>query len=210
MNKDMLLSRPESSFSEELNSFTFHRDEVEIVNPKLPTKREILVHKIETGVCKYKIKTDVKNILYQYMLLEFNHISKKQYNQFNIICECNVLKDVYHDVIEHNLALINQNYQQYDKDFESINSFIELQASGLTDCIMQQNAYVANCPNRNHCARQCLTEQLQIYLNKFEGNILVNPNSKKGMPNNKIGISSNDNSIKSFLFEKLEECLNTA
>ena len=108
MNKDMLFSRPESSFSEELNSFTFHRDEVEIVSPKLPTKKELLVQNIETGICKFKIITDVENILYQYMQSGLRHISKGRYNQISISCGCNVLKDVYHSVIEHNLFLIYQ------------------------------------------------------------------------------------------------------
>ena len=202
MNKDMLFSRPESSFSEELNSFTFHRDEVEIVSPKLPTKKELLVQNIEIGICKFKIITDVRNILYQYMQSGLRHISKGRYNQI-ISCGCNVLKDVYHSVIEHDLFLINQIYQQCNKDSKSKNLFIDSQVLRLTNCIIEQNPYVQNCPNRNHCARLCLTKQLQIYLNKFEGNLLVNPNSQKGIPNNKVGISSNDNSIKSFLSEKL-------
>ena len=62
MTKKTLSVKCETNFSEELNAFEFPRDEVEVVSPKLPTKREMLVHKIETGVCRYKIKTDVKNM----------------------------------------------------------------------------------------------------------------------------------------------------
>ena len=193
----------EENFSEELNAFEFPRDEVVVVSPKLPTKREILVHKIETGVCRYKIKTDVKNILHQYMLLGLRNISQGYYNQLNVSYACNGLKDIYYRVIEAHLSLINLNFQQLNRYYESINSFIESQALWLADYIMQQYPGVSNCPNRNTCARMCLTSQLQSCLNKFEGNILVNPNSQKGMPNNRIGISSNDNSIKSFLYEKL-------